>query len=196
MQWYPTTSTTTAAAPPLQLIMLVGASLRNHSLTSERTPRRKKKRTPKSRTVWPQSVNPREGYKASWIPDWLISQITSTLARSHWFWVSLKLSCSLLDMACEVGDWHDIKALPHKIESRTFSCLQAVNYLTSTHNEQCKTSRNLIKRQRQGPSADGKWLTLLIKQPSISLNMASLSYHLKYVWDPLDITIFPLPFCL
>lgn len=40
--------------------------------------------------------------------------------------------------------------------STFFFCLQAVNYLTSTHNEQCKTSQNLIKRQREEPSADGK----------------------------------------
>lgn len=59
-----------------------------------------------------------------------------------------------------------------KIERRTlFFCLQAVNYLTSTHNEQCKTSLNLIKRQWQGPGADGKWLTQLIKHPSVRLNM-------------------------
>lgn len=45
-----------------------------------------------------------------------------------------------------------------KIERSTLSflCLQAVNYLTSTHNEQCKTSQNLIKRQRRGPGTDGK----------------------------------------
>lgn len=72
-----------------------------------------------------------------------------------------------------------------KIERRTLSflCLQAVNYLTSTHNEQCKTSQNLIKRQRRGPSADGKWLTQLIKHPSVGLNMASPSHHLRKRWE-------------
>lgn len=93
------------------------------------------------------------------------------------------------------SEWHDIKALPHQDwKTHFFFCLQAVNYLTSTHNEQCKTSQNLIKRQRQGPSADGKWLTQLIKHPSVRLNMASLSHHLKYGWDPLHISIFPFPF--
>lgn len=57
-----------------------------------------------------------------------------------------------------------------------FFCLQAVNYLTSTHNEQCKTSQNLIKRQWRGPSADGKWLTQLIKHRGVRLNMASQSH--------------------
>lgn len=56
-----------------------------------------------------------------------------------------------------------------------FFCLQAVNYLTSTHNEQCKTSQNLIKRQWRGPGADGKWLTQLIKHCGVRLNMASQS---------------------
>lgn len=93
------------------------------------------------------------------------------------------------------SEWHDIKALPHQDWKAyiLFFCLQAVNYLTSTHNEQCKTSRNLIKRQRQGPSADGKWLTQLIKHPSVRLNTASLSHHLKYGWVPLHISIFPFP---
>lgn len=102
-------------------------------------------------------------------------------------------STHLLDMPCKVNDMI-LKHFLIKIERRTFVfCLQAVNYLTSTHNEQCKTSRNLIKRQRQGPSADGKWLTQLIKHPSVKLNMASLS-HLKYGWVPLHISIFPFPF--
>lgn len=99
----------------------------------------------------------------------------------------------LLDMPCKVNDMI-LKHFLIKIERRTFFfCLQAVNYLTSTHNEQCKTSRNLIKRQRQGPSADGKWLTQLIKHPSVRLNMASLSHHLQKGWDPLHIYIFPFP---
>lgn len=103
-------------------------------------------------------------------------------------------STHLLDMPCKVNDMI-LKHFLIKIERRTFVfCLQAVNYLTSTHNEQCKTSRNLIKRQRQGPSADGKWLTQLIKHPSVRLNMASLSHHLKYGWVPLHISIFPFPF--
>lgn len=97
-------------------------------------------------------------------------------------------------MPCKVNDTI-LKHFLIKIERRTFFfCLQAVNYLTSTHNEQCKTSRNLIKRQRQGPSADGKWLTQLIKHPSVRLNMASLSHHLREGWDPLHISIFPFPF--
>lgn len=85
------------------------------------------------------------------------------------------------------SEWHDIKALPHQDWKayNLFFCLQAVNYLTSTHNEQCKTSQNLIKRQRQGLSADGKWLTQLIKHPSIRLNMASLSQNLKKGWESL-----------
>lgn len=76
----------------------------------------------------------------------------------------------------------DIKALPHQdwkgLHSffPPFFCLQAVNYLTSTHNEQCKTSQNLIKRQWRGPSADGKWLTQLIKHRGVRLNMASQSH--------------------
>lgn len=76
----------------------------------------------------------------------------------------------------------DIKALPHQdwkgLHSffSPFFCLQAVNYLTSTHNEQCKTSQNLIKRQWRGPSADGKWLTQLIKHRGVRLNMASQSH--------------------
>lgn len=96
------------------------------------------------------------------------------------------------------SEWHDIKALPHQDWKAYFFffCLQAVNYLTSTHNEQCKTSQNLIKRQRQGPSADGKWLTQLIKHPSVRLNMASLSHHLKYGWDLLHISIFSISLCL
>lgn len=104
-------------------------------------------------------------------------------------------STRLLDTSCKVNDMI-LKHFLIKTERRTFFffCLQAVNYLTSTHNEQCKTSRNLIKRQRQGPSADGKWLTQLIKHPSVRLNMASLSHHLKYGWDPLHISIFPFPF--
>lgn len=103
-------------------------------------------------------------------------------------------STRLLDMPCKVNDMI-LKHFLIKIERRTFFfCLQAVNYLTSTHNEQCKTSRNLIKRQRQGPSADGKWLTQLIKHPSVRLNMASLSHHLEKGWDPLRISIFPFPF--
>lgn len=100
----------------------------------------------------------------------------------------------LLDMPCKVNDMI-LKHFLIKIERRTFFfCLQAVNYLTSTHNEQCKTSRNLIKRQRQRPIADGKWLTQLIKHPSVRLNMASLSHHLQKGWDPLHISIFPFPF--
>lgn len=95
---------------------------------------------------------------------------------------------------------HNIKALPHQDwKEYILFCLQAVNYLTSTHNEQCKTSQNLIKRQRQGPSADGKWLTQLIKLPGVRLNMASLSHHLQKGWDLLHISIvfFPhSPFCL
>lgn len=100
----------------------------------------------------------------------------------------------LLDVPCKVNDMI-LKHFLIKIERLTFFfCLQAVNYLTSTHNEQCKTSRNLIKRQRQGPSADGKWLTQLIKHPSVRLNMASLSHHLQKGWYPLHISIFPFPF--
>lgn len=103
------------------------------------------------------------------------------------------LCLPLISWTCKVNDMI-LKHFLIKIESRTFLfCLQAVNYLTSTHNEQCKTSRNLIKRQRQGPSADGKWLTQLIKYPSVRLNMASLSHRLKYEWDPLHISIFPFP---
>lgn len=91
---------------------------------------------------------------------------------------------------------YDIKALPHqdwKEHIVFFLCLQAVNYLTSTHNEQCKTSQNLIKRQRRGPGADGKWLTQLIKHPSVRLNMASPAHHLRKRWELLCITIFPFP---
>lgn len=66
-----------------------------------------------------------------------------------------------------------IKIKKHTFLSFFFLCLQAVNYLTSTHNEQCKTSKNLIKRQRQGPSADGKWLTQLIKHPRVRLKIPS-----------------------
>lgn len=118
-------------------------------------------------------------------------------APPRWCWrgTSLRSPLSrLLDMPCKVNDTI-LKHFLIKIERRTFFfCLQAVNYLTSTHNEQCKTSRNLIKRQRQGPSADGKWLTQLIKHPSVRLNMASLSHHLREGWDPLHISIFPFPF--
>ena len=112
----------------------------------------------------------------------------------RWCWRGTSLPSPLsrlLDMPCKVNDTI-LKHFLIKIERRTFFfCLQAVNYLTSTHNEQCKTSRNLIKRQRQGPSADGKWLTQLIKHPSVRLNMASLSHHLREGWDPLHISIFP-----
>lgn len=82
-----------------------------------------------------------------------------------------------------------------KIERSTLSflCLEAVNYLTSTHNEQCKTSQNLIKRQRRVPGTDGKWLTQLIKHPSVRLNMATLSHHQRKRWELLCITIFPFP---
>lgn len=70
------------------------------------------------------------------------------------------------------SEWHDIKALPHQDwKAYIHFCLQAVNYLTSTHNEQCKTSQNLIKKAETGPIADGKWLTQLIKHPSVRLNM-------------------------
>lgn len=88
----------------------------------------------------------------------------------------------LLDMPCE-GD-AILKHFLIKIERGyihffPFFCLQAVNYLTSTHNEQCKTSQNLIKRQWRGPSADGKWLTQLIKHRGVRLNMASQSWRKK-----------------
>lgn len=81
-----------------------------------------------------------------------------------------------------------------------FFCLQAVNYLTSTHNEQCKTSQNLIKRQWRGPGADGKWLTQLIKHCGVRLNMASQSRPSakkkeKKGWDLLRNSIFHFLSC-
>lgn len=108
------------------------------------------------------------------------------MGRNHdnlsWGWCWRGALSFLFSFICWTSSTkrYDIKALPHqdwKEHIVIFLCLQAVNYLTSTHNEQCKTSQNLIKRQR--PGLDGKWLTQLIKHPSVRLNMASPSHHLR-----------------
>lgn len=105
-------------------------------------------------------------------------------------------SSHLLDMSCKVNGMI-LKHFFIMIKKHTFfffSCLRAVSYLTSTHNEQCKTSRNLITRRRQGPSKDRKWLTQLIKHPTVRLNVASPSHQLQYGLHPFHIFIFPFHF--
>ena len=150
----------------------------------------------KSHCVWPWTWTTRK--KGLLKTRWARLMITFRPLRFYSRGISLLVFHSSPGHTMQ-SEWHDIKVLPHQdwkvyIPFSFFFCLQAVNYLTSTHNEQCKTSQNLIKRQRQGPSADGKWLTQLIKHPSVRLNMASLSHHLKYGWDPLRISIFTFLF--